>query len=156
MNYKPIFGNLQGGRLGLFTFTVVALEVPGSIPESGSSTSLYDLWLRIEEPAAGGVPFHVTIRDHEPDSIQTERARYEGGNLTVWGKSNFGPTAYMTVSVDGPDAGTDPAVNPSLLEVPVPYSGGRYRLLYPSAENLDGRRLTIQTDKGGAYVVVIE
>ena len=52
MNYEPINANLQGARLGLFTFTVLAVEVPGYLPEATSSSSLYSLWVRVESPIA--------------------------------------------------------------------------------------------------------
>lgn len=152
MNYEPIFGNLQGGRLGRFTFTVLALEVPGSLPESGSDTSLYDLWLYVEEPAESGVPYSVTVRDHEPDSVEIVRANYAKGVLTVIGESDRAPGASMTVTVDGADDGSDPLEDPFLLEFPMNHVGGdRYRVDFPTGTNLDGRRVIIQTDEGGAY-----
>ena len=48
INYDPINGNLQGGRHGLFAFTVGEVKSPGSIPESTSDTSLLDLWIEVE------------------------------------------------------------------------------------------------------------
>ena len=48
MNYGPINGNLKGARYGLLFFTVVDLIPPGSIPESGSSSSQWDLVVRID------------------------------------------------------------------------------------------------------------
>ena len=93
-------------RYGLFTFTVLAVEVPGSLDESGSSTSLYDLWLRVEPPAEATNPLDVTLQD-EPDTVQTTGASYNGDDevLEVFATSSFQPGAMLTVSVDGPDAG---------------------------------------------------
>ncbi len=51
INYDPLYANLQGARYGTFTFRVITVEAPGSIPESQSSTSLYDLWLEVLPPA---------------------------------------------------------------------------------------------------------
>jgi hypothetical protein len=153
MNYLPINANLQGARYGLFTFTVLAVEVPGSLPESGSNTSLYDLWLRIEPPAGGDVTHHVTVRDHEPDSIQIDAATYdpEAGELELTGRANFAPSAFMTMSVDGADAGTDRTIHPSVLEAALELDSGRYSIRLPLDEDVRGRRVTISTDHGGAY-----
>ena len=155
MNYHPINANLQGARYGLFTFTVLGLEVPGSLPESGSSTSLYDLWLRVEPPMDGVEGFLVTVRDHEPDAIAIVTARYvpDTDRLLVIGESNFAPGAFMTVSVDGPDAGTDLLVDPFLVEAPMTFSpeGGTYHHDETTATDLAGRRILISTDEGGSY-----
>jgi hypothetical protein len=155
IDYQPLIANLQGARYGRFTFTVLGIEVPGSIPESQSSTSLYDLWLRVEAPLEIGTPVQVVVRDHEPDSIQTTRARYNGGTqlLEVFGTSNFAPGAVMTLSVDGPDAGTDLAVDPFLLEAPMSFNParGRYELILSTPVSLRGRRIVISTDEGGSY-----
>jgi hypothetical protein len=156
MNYDPINANLQGARYGRFTFTVLAVEVPGAIPEAQSSTSLYSLWVRVEEPMDPTYRFDVTVRDHEPDAIEIERARYSSGRLTVEGESDFAPTAFMTTSVDGPDQGYDHLVDPFLLEAAMAYqSGNRYKLVYDTPTNLVGRRITISTAEGGAYNDVI-
>ena len=50
INVSPVLANLQGGRYGKFSFTVLALNAPGSIPESGSSGSLNDVRVRVEAP----------------------------------------------------------------------------------------------------------
>ena len=50
MNYDPIQASLQGARYGLFSFTVLAVEAAGTLPESESSDSLDDLRLRVEAP----------------------------------------------------------------------------------------------------------
>jgi hypothetical protein len=160
INYEPLFGNLQGERYGLFHFRVETLEVAGSIPENKSDTDFYGLWLRVlGEPPTGAAPLDfVVIRDHEPDSIEINRARCRNNVLDVIGESDFAPGAVMTVSVDGPDAGLNPAVDPFLIEEPMTYIGrGRYRLQFDmstvpeTCSDLNGRRLSIQTDEGGAY-----
>ncbi|MGH7723924.1 MAG: FlgD immunoglobulin-like domain containing protein [Candidatus Eiseniibacteriota bacterium] len=48
MNYGPTNGNLQGARLGLFFFTVLDVIPPGTLPESGSDTSQWDLVIRVD------------------------------------------------------------------------------------------------------------
>lgn len=147
-NFVVIQGNLQGGRLGLFRFTVLDVLLPGTIPESQSSTSLYDLVVRVETPALPTIRYDVVIRDHEPDSIQTTRANYDSttGVLEVWGTSNFAPTAIMTVSIDG-----------FVLEAPMTYNStdGRYEYSIVTGTDLDGRRVMISTDEGGSYNVTI-
>ncbi len=150
MNYLPILANLQGARYGLFFFTVLDVRVPGTIPESQSSTSLYELEMRVEE-----VPddfcvegLHVPVRDHEPDSIQITRARYNSGSdeLQVFATSNFAPGALMTISIEG-----------FVFEDAMTYNAGagRYEYLITTSTNLDGRRVTVSTDEGGAYNDVI-
>jgi hypothetical protein len=58
----------------------------------------------------------------------------------------------MTVSVDGADAGADRNVAPFVLEaVMTPIGGGRWRYTLNTPVNLDGRRVVIQTNHGGAY-----
>ena len=170
INFDPLQANLQGERLGAFSFTVLAIEVPGSIAESTSDTSLYDLWLRIESPLVPTEGFDVEIHEHVPDSIEIIRANFVGTTLDVRGSTDsFGPCggpgpgapedfrAFMTVTVDGPDAGTDPNVNPFILEVPMTLtSGDRCGIVLKDIlENLDGRRVTISTDEGGAYNDVV-
>jgi uncharacterized repeat protein (TIGR01451 family) len=91
MNYKPIYANLQGRRYGKFTFKVEALEVPGSLPESISSTSLYDLWLRILPPQEPTYPWRAKIHDHPADSIQVTQATFNTTTrtLTLRATSNY-------------------------------------------------------------------
>lgn len=170
MNYEPIEGNLQGERYGKFAFTVLAAEVPGSIDESQSDTSLYDLWLRVEAPIDPTERFDVVVHDHEPDSIQITRATYSKSKdkLTIRGESSYansgpGPMAnedfkaFMTVSVDGPDGGSDLSVDPLVFEVPMTFlSGGKFKFTLSTPVNLKGRRVTISTDEGGAYNAYIE
>jgi len=143
MNFKPINGNLQGARYGLFAFTVLDVELPGTLAESGSSTSLYDLLIRVE-PEQDGVcveGFEVPIFDDEPDSIQFTRKRLRGNKLEVWATSNYAPAASMTISIDG-----------FVLEAPMTYNAMRNRYEYTvTAPNLSGRRVMISTDFGGAY-----
>ena len=137
------------------------------------------LWLRILAPREPGAPFVAKIHDHEPDSIQTIKARYSKrkDKLIVRAESNFAgvdntppytamvPNAdgddvsYMTVSVDGSDEGTDSNVAPFMLEMPMTFnpSKNRYEFVLKNVgTNLDGRRLSIQTDEGGAYNVIID
>lgn len=178
MNKEPQYANLQGERYGLFSFKVEALEVVGPdsyLPETRSDTSLYALWLQILAPQQPGAPFWAKIHDHAPDTIQTDEASYASPFLTVRAVSDYpgvdttppytmmmpatdgDDIAYMTVSADGADGGTDPDVAPFLLEKYVPYVSGQYQLKYNTGgENLDGRRLSIQTDEGGVYNVIIE
>jgi hypothetical protein len=160
INYEPLTGNLQGARYGLFHFRVEALEVAGSIPENKSDTSFHGLWLRVlGEPGPGGEPLDfVEVRDHEPDAIEITRSRCRDNVLEVIGESDWAPGAIMKVSVDGPDKGTDPLVDPFLTEEEMDYIGrGRYRLRLPmgpfteSCSDLTKRRLSIDTDEGGAY-----
>jgi cysteine-rich repeat protein len=155
-NYRPLYANLQGRRSGAFSFTVEAYEVPGSLPESGSSTSLVDLWLRIEEPLIPTEGYIVEIRDHEPDSIAITKATAGSGGLMVYATSDFAPDAHMTVSVDGPDYGTDPNVDPYVVEGVMTWDKDDKRYEFTMTNGWDsndlvGRRLVISTDEGGSY-----
>ncbi len=150
INYQPLNANLQGGRYGKFAFTVLALEVPGSIQESKSSTSLYDLWLRIEPPMQAGAPLQVPLHEY-PDTVQTTRAKYANGVLTVRATSSFGSTPKMTISIDGPDAGADRNVSPFIVEAPMTFKNGAYEYTVTTATNLVGRRVVVQTNTGGVY-----
>lgn len=142
INYVPLMGNLQGERLGRFAFTVLEVVLPGTLPESGSSESLVDLLVRVEGPMAGGFGFPIPLRDHEPDSIQLDEARWSMGQLTVVAGSNFAPSAVMTVSVDG-----------ILTEATMTFDSrrGRYVGVFDIATDIRGRRITLTTDEGGAY-----
>lgn len=84
--------------------------------------------------------------------------RRQFNRLYVHGESDFAPGAFMTTSVDGPVAGTDPFIVPFLIDQELVYFGwGRYRLRYDlsgvpeSCSVINKRRLSIQTDEGGAY-----
>ena len=62
INYDPLQANLQGARYGQFYFTVVDVVPAGGLPESGSSSSLNDLIVRID--AVPQDPFTVaTVQD---------------------------------------------------------------------------------------------
>lgn len=64
MNYDPDYANLQGARYGLFAFTVLDVIPPGTLPESGSSTSLYDVQILVESPInLTDTCFDVTVYD---------------------------------------------------------------------------------------------
>jgi hypothetical protein len=179
MNYEPLQANLQGARYGLFYFTVLAVETagpepdsvgpPNSLPESRSDTSLYDVWIRVDEvcdnPLLG---FEVDVRDHEPNSIEIDKASQEAdGTLTVHvsaDKFSGGAAeraddgiAYVTVTVDGADQGGSPGVDPVLLEVPMTYDAGQNRYEFSMAlpENVAGRRINVQDDEGGVYAALI-
>ncbi len=152
----------EGERYGLFTFTVLGtvldnlpvtsspgVELPGTLPESKSDTTLYDLRVRVESPMLPTERFDVVVRDHEPDAIEIKKADYDGSSmtLTVFGESDFAPGAIMTVSVDD-----------FILEAPMTYNAAqdRYEYIDVTPVDLDGRRVTISTDEGGAYNSFIE
>lgn len=148
MNYKPINANLQGARYGLFAFTVLDVILPGTLSESKSDTSLYDLLLRVEGPLTATNGIEIPVRDHEPDAIEIKRADFTNGVLTVEATSDFAPTAKMTVSVDR-----------FTFESPMTYNSrtGRYEISITALqENLDGRRVTVSTDVGGAYNAFVQ
>ena len=74
-------------------------------------------------------------------------ADYHKGLLTVTGSSNYAPGALMTVSVED-----------FVTEAPLPYNPitGLYETMIPSGNDLEGRRITISTDEGGAYNSFVE
>ena len=158
INFQPLNASLMGGRYGLFTFTVLAVEVPGSTPESQSSTSLYDLWVQVEEPLGGGAPLQINLVDHPPDTVQITTAKQKAnGKLFIFADSDFAPTAITTVSIDGSDAGADPNVDPFALEANMPFRPAkqRYEFVEMVAVDLTGRRVSVQTNEGGNYSVSI-
>ena len=140
MNYHPIQGNLQGERYGLFAFTVLQIVTP-DLPESRSSTSLYDLIVRVEPPLMPTTQRLVPIHDHEPDDNQIITATWRNGTVTVTADSDFGRYSRMTCSIDG-----------FTFESPMEYVGNdTYRYTSYSPNSLRGRIVTVQTDHGGAY-----
>jgi hypothetical protein len=179
INYEPLEANLQGGRLGLFYFTVLAVEVagpqpsgvdfPGSLPESRSDRSLYDIWIRVEDNTFTDAPaYQVDVRDHEPSSPQiTSATQGTDGTLTVFAEAGsfegvaVAPAddgiAYMTLSLEADDDGTDPNEDPLILEAQMTYNvaQSRYEFTTILTENVAGRRLSIQDDEGGAYNVLV-
>lgn len=102
----------------------------------------------------------MPVRNHAPDAFRITNARYQGDKLVVWGTSSFAPVAVMTFSVDGFDAGSDPDVAPLILVEPMTtYNDkkGRYELFdFVPTEDPRGRRVTISTNKGGAFTTYIE
>ena len=147
LNYGPLEGNLQGERYGLFAFTVLEVMLPGTVSESGSSSSFYDLRIRIEAPMAVGSPLTVAQRDVPADSIQINQAIWQNGLLTVSAQSGIGSLATMTVSVDG-----------FTFESPMAFNTltAQYEASFRSAINLVGRRITISTREGGSNSVTIQ
>lgn len=64
----------------------------------------------------------------------------------------------MKGSVDGTDGGSDPNVDPSVLEGPMTFNSkkGRYEFVFSTQVDLDGRRVIVSSDKGSAYNGSIE
>ena len=153
MNYGPANANLQGKRYGKFAFTVLGVELAGSSPESGSSTSLYSLWVRVEPPLHFTYAFAAPVRQNEPASIQFKRATYSQNRLVIAGISGVTPGSVLRVSIDGRDAGTDFATDPFFLEAPLLYNAAKrqYEFVFTTGENLRGRRITVVNDQGGVY-----
>jgi hypothetical protein len=141
LNYAPLVGNLQGERYGLFAFTVLEVVLPGTISESGSSSSFYDLRIRVEAPITVGGPLVIAPRDVPADSIQINQAVWQNGLLTVSAQSGLGSLATMTVSVDD-----------FTFESPMVFNTltAQYEASFRSAINLVGRRITISTREGGS------
>jgi hypothetical protein len=148
INFDPLLGNLQGERLGLFYFTLLDVIVPSTLPETTSSTALYELLIRVEScelenACVEGV--EVEIHEHPPDAVEIPLARYCGTTLKIVAESDFGGSSYTTVSIDG-----------FIFEEPMTYVGGKtFEFVLDTAEDLAGRRVTVQTDHGGAYWTVI-
>jgi hypothetical protein len=141
VNYGPLEANLQGERYGRFAFTVLEVVLPGTISESGSSSSFYDLRIRVEGPIAAGAPYVATPRDVPADSIQIDNAIWQNGLLTITAQSGVGATATMTVSVDG-----------FTFESPMTFNvlTAQYEASFRTPINLVGRRVTISTREGGS------
>ncbi len=149
VDYRPVAGCLQGERTGTFSFTVLNVLVPGNLPESSSSTSMYELVVRVEEPAQAEVVHHVKVQDKEPDKVQITKATYNStnGTLSVFATSSFGSQSLMTVSVDG-----------YITEAPMKYQSTtkRYEYVMPYPANLSGMKVMISTNKGGTHNTLIK
>jgi hypothetical protein len=147
INYNPLLANLQGARNGLLAFTVLGVQVPGRISESGSSTALYDLRVRIEGPIASARALQVPVLDRPSDSLQITTARMQGNLLIVEATANSAPTGVLSFSVEG-----------FTFESPMSYvrGSGSYRASLWSPISLAGRRITVSSDERGAYTDTIQ
>ena len=142
VNYAPLFGNLQGERLGRFAFTVLDVLLPGTISESGSSTSHYDLVVRVESPRDVAQRYVPLAPGTVPDSVQINVAEQQLNVLVVTATSALGSLADMTVSVDG-----------FTFESPMVYSlaNAQFEARFVTSQNLAGRRVTVSSRQGGSY-----
>lgn len=144
MSYDPIYANLQGARKGLFSFTVLDVVVAGSISESNSSTSLYDLRVRVEAPLTANYVWTADVQASPSDTIFLDTAEYDAFTqiVTVTGNSSSGPLVSMTVSIDG-----------FVKEAPMTYNTvtGQFEFSVKTSQVLDNRRLSIQSTEGGVY-----
>lgn len=142
VNYAPLYANLQGERLGRIAFTVLDVRLPGSISESNSSTSQYDLVVRVEGPQAVALAYAPLVAGDVADSIQINVAEQQNNVLTVSATSALGSLADMTVSVDG-----------FTFESPMAYvaANAQYEARFVTTLNLVGRRVTVSSRQGGSY-----
>jgi hypothetical protein len=147
INYQPLLANLQGERCGRLAFTVLDVLLPGTLAESNSSTSLYDLLVRIEAPLAAAGARQTPILDEPADSIQITQASWAQGRLRVRATSALGALATMTASVDG-----------FTFESPMRWNAqaAEYQLDLRSAVSLVGRRVTISSREGGSYTITVQ
>jgi hypothetical protein len=147
INYQPLLANLQGERCGRLAFTVLDVRLPGTIAESGSSTSFYDLVVRIEAPLAAGPAYRIPTRDEPADSIQITTATWQNGRLRVRATSALGAAANLTASVDG-----------FTFESPMRWNAlaAEYQLDLRSVAPLTGRRITIGSREGGSYSITVQ
>ncbi len=62
--------------------------------------------------------------------------------MKVFGTSDSAPEAVVTESIEG-----------FVTEAPMTYNAnrGRYQYVVNTSTNLDGRQVTISTDRGGSY-----
>jgi hypothetical protein len=144
INYQPLLANLQGGRCGRFAFTVLDVLLPGTISESNSSTSLYDL---VVAPMAAPTAFQRAPRPESADSVQITTAEWRNGRLTIDATSALGSLADMTVSVDG-----------FTFESPMAWNGlaAQFEARFRSPLSLVGRRVTISSRQGGSYTITVQ
>ncbi len=160
MNYDDgrTNANLQGGRSGCFWFEVVDYEVPGSLQENGSSSSLVALWLQIlGVDAVPPVPIHFPEPEDEPDSVEIKRARYSDRRDRLYVKAKCDTCETMWISVDGSDAGLLEPIDPFVdMELMDEYRTRRFRFILDTPVDLDGRRVVVWSDTGGSDTVHIE
>jgi hypothetical protein len=111
MNYNNRrSANLQGARLGFFTFTILDVVNPqaaagaipplynAKIPESTSDRSLYDVIIRVEGPNTGvaGAPVNNMLI---PDAVTITSTSCVNGTLTVRATSDKAG-AQLTISIE--------------------------------------------------------
>jgi hypothetical protein len=141
---------------------VLALEVPGALEESGSSTPLYNVWIRVlPDQPCGGPCDKFTLHPHRPETVAIKSAKCSRGMLTVTAESDFARNRYptiMTISVDGSDAGTKLEVDPFVLEAPMTWDSRNKVFKYEvsTSVSLEGRRVVVQSDHGGACTMKIQ
>ena len=160
INYQPVYGNLQGGRYGLFAFHVMGVQRPGVLPEAMSDTSLVSLWLEVLQvppnPEAA-VPYVATVQNQEPDSVQIVQAVITGSQVFVSATSDRqdDPTPpVLNVSV-GPNT-VHEEVPPFPIEMTFNASTGRYEMtVTPPVTPVAGHIVTVSSDQGGAYNVTL-
>jgi hypothetical protein len=147
LNYNPLQANLQGARNGLLAFTVLGVQVPGRISESGNSNALYDLRVRIEGPITSARSLQVPVVDLASDSLQITTARMQGNLLIVEATANSAPTGMLSFSVEG-----------FTFESPMSFvpGSGSYRASLWTPISLAGRRVTVSSDQRGAYTDTIQ
>ena len=111
VSVNPGNANLQGKRRGLFYFTVLEVRPPGNLPETGSSSSLYEVVVRIDpvpapastEPVAHLV--NVNPRDAMYTPVMPLSRVYDG--LAATSAQKFYGTYNGELYAIDPSAGTE-------------------------------------------------
>ena len=109
-------------------------------------------------PQEVGVPILFPLHHHEPDAVEINKARYSYNRekLIIKAESDFEDALSMTVSVSGPND-EDPFEPHFIVEMPMDFVSdyNRFKVkitgIDPKKDNLDGRRVSVQTSHGGVY-----
>lgn len=186
VNFQPLNANLQGNRYGQFTFKVEALELPQTgtserlydlwlrilAPQEPGEP----LEVKLVDEPPDSIQVTQAIYDDATDTlIVVGTSNRPGIDTTPWWvmdtydsptlpapRTDGNTIAYMTVSVDDgvtPDTSANPDVDPFILEMPMTFNAvnNTYEAIFsPVGMDLDGRRLSIQTDEGGVFNVLVQ
>lgn len=141
--------DLRIQRYGRLAFTVIGITVPDENTGGSVDDRFYDLRIRIESPRNFASHFSVSSLDLTPDNLELTKVSYRNSNLTVWARSNDGPHASLHLSIASIAHNTSNI--PFLLDVPMAYHSKkeRYEFTFATDTNLDGRRITISSNRGG-------
>ena len=168
INYEPIYGNLQGARYGLFRFTTLGTQLPGSIPESTSSTSLLDIWVAVEpipDPLpVPGMP-HTPVcsaMEQVPDSVQITEAVVSPDGTTVdvratSDRQNEGPVLNVS-AVSSPIGRLEETFPPRGMNlIAVYYEALDVPVVGFPDPDIRGNTVTVTVSSslGGSYTVVL-
>ncbi len=150
--------NLQGARLGLFTFEVLDVvkpqaTVPGfagsPIPASTDSTSFFDVIIEVlppETPDPAGFPVNDVLL---PDTVQITSFEFTNGLLTVRAETD-NRNAQLYIAIEGPDGSAPLITAESLTMMDAQGSSGKFFFdIAVNVSQMQNKVVTVYSDGGG-------